>query len=283
MESLRLGQTEQINQLLTNNFRGTTILLCGALVQGILVLLIPRYWILLPSLFALLIRFADSLAVTFHFRPNRYLEDAIFQKWSPQVPDTEGNFSETPANEKVAILLLSIKLNHPLGLFAPNVDGVNKHAMTMFKELDSGNTAPGFFGQSQFMSTDVRGGQEILNISYWRSIENVHAYAGGPSHVEAIKWWAAQEKKESGSLKHIGIAHEVFEAPRGKWEAVSLNFQPTRLGATTYLKKGDKMIGGVVDDQWISPVLAARGKLASSKGRLGWAADEKSTTMISDY
>lgn len=283
IESNRYSAAQQFNLLLTSNFHSTTLLLCGGLLQGLLVLLFPRYWILLPSLIALFVRFADTLAITFHFRPNPYLEDSILQKWSPQVPDTNGNFSDTPANEKVAILLLSLKLNHPLGLFAPNVNGVNKYAGIMFKELDSENMVPGFLGQSQFTSPDVRGGLEILNISYWRSIEDVHAYAASPSHVNAVKWWAETAKKDSENMKHIGIAHEVFEAPRGKWEAVSLNFQPTRLGATSYLKKGDKLIGGVVDDQWISPVLAARGKLASSKGRLGWANDEKSTTQISDY
>lgn len=283
MEGARAGGAQQMNTLITTNFNFTTILLVGAFIQGVLVLLIPRYWVLLPTLIVLLVRFADTLAITFHFRPNPYLEDAIFQKWSPQIPDVDGNISDIPANEKVAVLLLSLKLNHPLGFFAPHTKEVGELSMAMFKELDSENMVPGFLGQSQFNASDVRGGQEVLNISYWRSLEDVHNYAASETHTKAIKWWAATVKKDSESLNHIGISHEVFEAPRGKWEAISLNFQPTRLGATSYLKKGDKMIGGVVDDQWISPVVAARGKLASSKGRLGWASDEKSTTMISDY
>ena len=50
------------------------------------------------------------------------------------------------------------------------------------------------------------------------------------------------------------------------------NFQPTGLGAATYLRRGDKgeMEGGVVEDCWVSPLVdARRGKLARSSGRLG--------------
>ena len=54
-------------------------------------------------------------------------------------------------------------------------------------------------------------------------------------------------------------------------ENVYINFQPTGLGATTYLRKGDgKVESGGVADEWISPLVDARkGKVSSSAGRLG--------------
>lgn len=273
MESNRYSGAHRINTLLTTHLHSSTLVLLGGLIQGLLVLLVPRYWMLLPSLIVLFIRFADALAITFHLRPNPYLKDAIFQKWTPQIPDLDGNISDTPADQKVAVLILTMKVNHPLGVFAPNVEGVNKHAGIMFRELDSENVATGFLGQSQFYSPDERGITQTMLISYWRSIEDIHAFAAAPSHAATIKWWNETAKNES--LDHIGIAHEIFEAPRRKWEAVYLNFQPSNMGATSYLKKGDKLIGGIVDDQWISPVVAAKGRLASSKGRLNWDSEEK--------
>jgi hypothetical protein len=64
--------------------------------------------------------------------------------------------------------------------------------------------------------------------------------------------------------------HEVFEAPRGMWEAVYINFQPTLLGATSYLKKGGKMEAGKVADEWVSPLVDAnRGLMRTSNGRRG--------------
>jgi hypothetical protein len=64
--------------------------------------------------------------------------------------------------------------------------------------------------------------------------------------------------------------HEVFEADKGMWESVYVNFQPTLLGSTTYLKKNGKLVSGEVSEEWISPLMdAARGKLRTSMGRRG--------------
>lgn len=281
-ESERPSPSIQFNSMLSTNFHSTTILLVGAIVQGTLILAIPRFWVLLPSILVLLIRFVDTMAITYHIRPNPYLQDSIFNKWSAVIPDTDGNFSDTPADEKVAVLLLCAKINHPLGVFAPNVKEVGKRTKIMYKELDSENTATGFLGQTAYTSTDVRGAQELMGLSYWRSIEDIHAYAEGPTHMDTIKWWNSMMKNDPENMKHIGISHEIYEAPRSKWEAIAINFQPTRLGATSFLKKGDKLIGGTVDDQWISPVVDARGKLWTSRGRLNWSSNVNSSASASD-
>jgi hypothetical protein len=64
--------------------------------------------------------------------------------------------------------------------------------------------------------------------------------------------------------------HEVFEADRGMWESVYINFQPTLLGATTFLKRDGKIVGGEVKEEWVSPLLDAnKGILRSSNGRRG--------------
>lgn len=64
--------------------------------------------------------------------------------------------------------------------------------------------------------------------------------------------------------------HEVFEAPKGMWEAVYINFQPTLLGATTYLKKDGELQGGEVKEEWVSGLLDAnRGTMRTSAGRRG--------------
>lgn len=270
-EICRYAPSAKINNLLVQNFHSTTLLLVGAILQGFLVLAIPRYWTLLPSLIILFLRSADSLAVTLKFRPNPYLEGAIFQKWTTFVPDTDGNFSDQPADEKDAVLLLCLKLNHPLGFFAPNTKAIGDFAQKMAIELDGQVPNNGFLGQSQWHSTDATGASELMLLSYWRSIGDVHKYAAGPLHTQACMHWNTMVHEDAEGMKHIGISHEIFEAPRCRWEAVSINFQPTRLGATSYLRKGDKLIGGNVEDQWVSPVVEAKGRLRNSKGRLNWA------------
>ena len=106
----------------------------------------------------------------------------------------------------------------------------------------------------------------MLMISYWRSLEDIHAYAHGPTHSEAWRWW----EKTMKSLDHIGVMHEIYEAPAGMWENVYLNFQPTDLGATTYLRRDGKMQGGKLAEQWISPLIdATRGRMRTGLGRRG--------------
>lgn len=59
-------------------------------------------------------------------------------------------------------------------------------------------------------------------LSYWRSIEDLHAFAHAPLHREAWTWWEKTIKAHG----FIGVNHEIYEADRGHWENVYVNFQP---------------------------------------------------------
>jgi hypothetical protein len=122
-------------------------------------------------------------------------------------------------------------------------------------------------GQTGYARPAANGATELLLISYWRSLDAVHAYAHGPLHRAAVRWWESTLKEH----EHIGFMHEVFEAPRGMWESLYVNFQPTCMGATTYLRrKGGGLEGGKVTDEWVSPLLGAnRGVLRTNIGRRG--------------
>ena len=54
----------------------------------------------------------------------------------------------------------------------------------------------------------------------------------------------------------------MYAVDSKNWESNCVNCQPTGLGTTSYLKKGDKLVIGVVADEWVSQVVDA------SKGRL---------------
>jgi len=248
------------------NFSLSTWLLLGALIQSAIVFVIPRLYAFLPVFLVLASRLADSLAITYGVKTNHYLDDAILGRVSPQIPDGDGKFSENPSSEKVVVFMLGAKCNHPMGLFAPNFKEIGDTLNNMTKALEKNSIDNGFYGGSMWTSQDKNGATEFLFLSYWRSTEDVHNFAYLPVHREAWDWWNATVKQND----HLGINHEIFEVDRHHWEGVYLNFQPTLLGATTYLKKGDKLIGGTVDDEWISPLIDARkGKLRTSAGRLG--------------
>lgn len=241
-------------------------MLLGALLQSIVVFIIPRFYAMLPSILLLIARLLETVAITWGWKRNHYLDDAFLYRISPQIPDEDGNFHEESSAEKVVVFLLASKANHPMGIFAPNVKDIGSYLTQMNKALDKDDPSLGYYGGSSWTNQDKNGATEFLYLSYWRSTEDIHRYAYSDLHREAWDWWNKTLKDND----HIGISHEIFEVDRKHWEAIYVNFQPTLLGATTYLRKGDKMVGGTVDDHWISPLVdARRGKLRSSAGRLG--------------
>jgi hypothetical protein len=123
-------------------------------------------------------------------------------------------------------------------------------------------------GQTAWASKGRTSCPELLNISYWRDLEAVHAFAHSPLHREAWDYWNRTIKSHA----FLGVHHEVYEADAKHWENVYANFQPTGLGATSYLKRADGQLeGGEIADEWVSPLLPAnKGKLSTSLGRLGW-------------
>ena len=263
-------QSESLNftQALTRNFSLSTVLLVGATFQALLTLLIPSYFTLLPTILILASRLTYTLLITYHLVPNPYLKDSILHRTSAQVPDATGHFSSTGASEGVVCFHLGAKLNHPLGIFSPNAKAIGDRFNAMLRELDANKATNGYLGGSNWTSFDERGATETSFISYWRSIEDIHSFAYGETHREAWEWWNSLTKEES---QHIGINHEIFAAGPGQWEAVYFNQQPTFLGATSYLRKGDKELGGVVGDTWVGALVdASKGKLRASAGRLGW-------------
>jgi len=250
-------------KILASSFHPTTILLIGACLQGAILLLYPYFIALLPSVVLLGLRIVDTIAITFKFKPNPYLKNAILDKWTALVPNISGQISETPANEKIAVFLLCFKVNHPLGFFASHVKDVGVFANKMYADLENNmQNNNGFLGQSNWTSVDENGAIELLVLSYWRCYEDVVNYSQGKQHREAWNWWNEMHQQNKQQIEHIGISHEVFECPRSSWENVSINFQPTRLGATMFFQKEE--------GKWVSPIVEAKGKLRTSKGRFNW-------------
>lgn len=179
------------------------------------------------------------------------------------MPDEDGKLDDE--RQKVTILLLGAKSNHPFGIFAPRFKEMGSWLQKMTEGFEK-EPPNGFLGQTAWERKDENGAREFNFISYWRSVEDLHEYAHSPLHREAWQWWERTLKEND----YLGINHEIFEANPGHWENVYVNFQPTGMGATTVLRKGDKLEGGVVDDEWIVPLVdARRGKLAKSSARLG--------------
>lgn len=71
---------------------------------------------------------------------------------------------------------------------------------------------------------------------------------------------------------HLGIYHELYQAPRGQWESVYAQCKPLGVADTAFhVENKNKIDGdGVEEGVWMSPVVDARkGVLKNSAGRMG--------------
>lgn len=188
-QNTRTPELESLLQLLGNNFSLITLLLVGACLQSVLVLTIrdARY-ALLPAFIFLLARFINSMLIHYKIKPNPYLKDVIYPRATTVFPNEDGEL-DVSKKPKVAILLLGAKSNHPFGVFSPRFWEVFKWFQKMDDQFNSAESPSGFLGQTLFDRKDERGASEFSFISYWRSIEDLHAFAHGPLHREAWRWW----------------------------------------------------------------------------------------------
>ena len=70
------------------------------------------------------------------------------------------------------------------------------------------------------------GGNALVTLSYWKSIEHLHAFAQGPSHKLGWNFWSNTNKQ----LPHIGIMHETYAVPADSWENIYQNHHPVGMG-----------------------------------------------------
>ena len=159
-------------------------MLFGAVLQTALIVLIPRTYAVTPALVILLLRAADTIAITLGVKRNPYMTDVIMKKSSAVVPSIDGQFAEEPSNEKVVILMLGAKTNHPMNAFAPHLGELNAFIERMAESLDANAPSNGFLGQSSWFNRDKNGCIQFNLISYWRSIDDLHMFAHDKLHRE---------------------------------------------------------------------------------------------------
>jgi hypothetical protein len=89
---------------------------------------------------------------------------------------------------------------------------------------------------------------DAMTVQYWRSFEHLEAYARNPdqSHWPA---WTAFNRRTKSSRGDVGIWHETYLVPAGRYEAIYSGMPPFGLGK----------VGRLID---------AQGTRESARGRL---------------
>jgi heme-degrading monooxygenase HmoA len=100
-------------------------------------------------------------------------------------------------------------------------------------DLDTHAPSDGFLGGNSWMNTcDRDAGSEIMTLCYFKSHEDLQAFAHSEHHRKVWDWWIGLMKEKKA--QHISIAHEVYAAPKGAWEGVYINHVPSMLGKDLY-------------------------------------------------
>jgi len=239
----------------------TSWLCLGAVLQGVLFLVIGRL-ALVPAALYMLHRIFITYAQTVGWMKNPYMDGVLMKKFAAQFPDAAGNYPSKPAESGIVCFLIGARCNHPLGMFGPNYKQMGEFFDGMSKELEARADEFDFLGETQWLNAgDRTTSSEQMVVCYFRTVEGLHKYAHGDTHRKAWDWW----NRDVGKMPHISIFHEVYHAPKGNWESIYVNSHLGGINSTTS-RFTDPETGKVM---WASPVVdASRGLLRTSAGRM---------------
>ena len=91
-------------------------------------------------------------------------------------------------------------------------------------------------------------GRTLLTLQYWRSFEQLHAYAHARDKEHLPAW--AEFNRRVGGNGSVGIFHETYEVRAGAYECVYVNMPPVGLARA-------------------GSMVAAVGRLESAMSRMG--------------
>ena len=100
---------------------------------------------------------------------------------------------------------------------------------SLIHDLDTHAPTNGFLGGNSWMnSSDRDTGSELMTLCYFKTHEDLQAFAHGEHHRKIWDWWNGlmREKK----ALHLSITHEVYAAPPGAWEGIYVNMAPSMFG-----------------------------------------------------
>lgn len=133
----------------------------------------------------------------------------------------------------VAVFLIGLRINQ---IWRPDLWMPALQAMgPMMRELHAAKAAalagegehPGFLGHRSLLGA---GGPTI--VQYWRSVDDIYAYAHDADRAHRPAWKAFYERgrKAAGA---VGVWHETYAVPAGAHESLYISMAPIGLAVAT--------------------------------------------------
>jgi len=88
-------------------------------------------------------------------------------------------------NQQLCAIMLAVRSNHPLGMFAYGFKEVGDYFRDMISLMDQDPTKYGYLGSSAWVSvTDRSSAHEFMSMVYFKNEEYLHAWAHDKLHTE---------------------------------------------------------------------------------------------------
>ncbi|MGD6804577.1 DUF4188 domain-containing protein [Rossellomorea vietnamensis] len=122
-------------------------------------------------------------------------------------------------SEDIVVFIIGMRINKPLAIhkWAPVV----KAMPGMIQELYTHKDELGFLSMESYF-----GLRTTAMIQYWRSMDDLLAYAHNDKHLAAWKNF----NKKIGSNGAVGIYHETYQVKKGNYESIFGNMPRYGLG-----------------------------------------------------
>lgn len=156
-------------------------------------------------------------------------------KLSNHVPAREDAFRPTThdLDGSLAVFLIGLRINHPWrpDLWVPALRAMGPMVTELYEAKataeQGGGAGLGFLGHRSLVGA---GGPTL--VQYWRSTDDIYAYAHDPARSHRPAWKAFYERGRRAAGA-VGVWHETYAVPAGGHESLYLAMPPTGLAAVT--------------------------------------------------
>jgi hypothetical protein len=219
--------------LLKDELSLTAWLVIGAAGQLLVTFLAPAKYALVPVGLTFAILAIDFITQLLGLQKSVYLKDAVMGRHAVLFPNEDGSRPDKMASQSVAIFMIGIRSNHPLGRLLPDYQTMNRYYDEIYKDAEDNRATNGYLGRTpNWVNNEFSQNNTLVSISYWKSIEDLEAFGRRPVHVKSMMFLNAAFRGPKGHT--LGVMHEVMVCPAGHWEPIYGNLNPWGFGATKF-------------------------------------------------
>ncbi|KAK0635859.1 hypothetical protein B0T17DRAFT_503358 [Bombardia bombarda] len=225
--------------LLKDEFDIKTWLAIGASIQVAVSLLAPAKYVLVPAALSVFILVSGWVLAYLNLAPNKYMDGVELSRFSLMFPEEDGSRPENFGKQPLAVFIVGIRSNHPLGRLHPMYQKLNDYYDKIYEDAAKYQSTNGYLGRTPDLipANEYANSNTLFSISYWKSVEDLERFGQTPLHIKSLKFLAFEvNKKHSNDL---GVFHEIMICPPTHWEGVYSNMKPWGLALSKFpLPKG---------------------------------------------